>query len=109
MLPKLQLPKLPTLKDAPRFPDVAQTPTPAGPVPIPYPNLGAAAGGPALKLGPLEDSFTRMLGYQKMMQDRLKAETFALGAQVALPSGSDSEPLAHELTHVLQQRLKSKV
>ena len=31
------------------FPDVCQTPTPGGPVPIPYPNIGKAAdtsGGP---------------------------------------------------------------
>src|SRR4029079_17353432 len=32
------------------FPDVCQTPTPGGPVPIPYPNIGKAAdtsGGPS--------------------------------------------------------------
>lgn len=34
---------------SPIFPDVCKTPTPAGPVPIPYPNVGKAAditGGP---------------------------------------------------------------
>jgi hypothetical protein len=28
---------------SPIFPDVCKTPTPAGPVPIPYPNIGKAA------------------------------------------------------------------
>ena len=35
------------------FPDVCNTPTPAGPVPIPYPNIGQSAdtsGGPATVL-----------------------------------------------------------
>jgi hypothetical protein len=34
---------------SPIFPDVCKTPTPAGPVPIPYPNIGEASqtsGGP---------------------------------------------------------------
>ena len=34
---------------SPVFPDVCKTPTPAGPVPIPYPNIGQSAdtsGGP---------------------------------------------------------------
>jgi hypothetical protein len=34
---------------SPIFPDVCKTPTPAGPVPIPYPNIGKASdasGGP---------------------------------------------------------------
>ena len=33
------------------FPDVCKTPSPAGPVPIPYPNIGKAAdtvGGPGI-------------------------------------------------------------
>lgn len=105
----LELAQLPSPKDAPRFPDVVQTPTPAGPVPIPYPNLGALATLPKPKLGPLEDSFTRMLGHQKAVHDRVKAETFALGAQVSFPSSSDPKLQAHELAHIIQQRLKSKV
>jgi hypothetical protein len=35
---------------SPIFPDVCKTPTPAGPVPIPYPNIGKSAdtsGGPS--------------------------------------------------------------
>jgi hypothetical protein len=35
---------------SPVFPDVCQTPTPGGPVPIPYPNIGQASdtsGGPS--------------------------------------------------------------
>src|SRR3954468_16951472 len=35
---------------SPVFPDVCKTPTPAGPVPIPYPNIGTSSmtsGGPA--------------------------------------------------------------
>jgi hypothetical protein len=36
------------------FPDVCKTPTPAGPVPIPYPNIGkssdASAGPPTVKV-----------------------------------------------------------
>ena len=35
---------------SPIFPDVCKTPTPAGPVPIPYPNIGKssdASGGPS--------------------------------------------------------------
>ena len=34
----------------PSFPDVCKTPTPGGPVPVPYPNLGTKTSTPAQKV-----------------------------------------------------------
>jgi hypothetical protein len=54
---------------SPVFPDVCKTPTPGGPVPIPYPNIGRAADTSA---GPKS---VRIDGAQPMVKDAKYSKT----------------------------------
>lgn len=43
--PSTTFPRMPGMPFMPGFPDVCVTPSPGGPVPIPYPNVAAGSGG----------------------------------------------------------------
>ena len=66
---------------SPIFPDVCKTPTPAGPVPIPYPNVGKASdtsGGPSTVKTDGEMPMTKGAKYRMSSGDEAGACEFML-------------------------------
>ena len=70
---------------SPIFPDVCKTPTPAGPVPIPYPNIGKssdASGGPSSVTTDGEMPMTKGAKYMMSAGDEAGAATGVMSSKI---------------------------
>jgi hypothetical protein len=70
---------------SPIFPDVCQTPTPAGPVPIPYPNIGKAAdtsSGPTTVTSDGQMPMTKDAKYQMSAGDEAGSATGVMSGKI---------------------------
>lgn len=69
------------------FPDVCKTPSPGGPVPIPYPNIGTASSRRIAKTGLATKPPTALKGSGLSQQHR--GRLIALHGQLIALNGSD--------------------
>ncbi|HMO79672.1 MAG TPA: DUF4157 domain-containing protein [Pyrinomonadaceae bacterium] len=96
---------------------VSHKPTPPGPVPIPYPNIGPAAkasGLPATVRHDLETKFGADLKdieiYENHAPTMLGAKAFTSGNKIFFAPGSlnvyaeGKQLIGHEVAHVVQQK-----
>jgi hypothetical protein len=70
---------------SPIFPDVCKTPTPAGPVPIPYPNIGQASdtsSGPTTVTADGQMPMTKDAKYAKSSGDEAGSATGVISSKV---------------------------
>ena len=70
---------------SPIFPDVCKTPTPAGPVPIPYPNIGKAAdtsSGPSSVTTDGQMPMTKDAKYMMSAGDEAGSATGVMSSQI---------------------------
>jgi hypothetical protein len=70
------------------FPDVCKTPTPAGPVPIPYPNIGKAAdttGGPPTVTTDGQMPMTKGAQYAMSAGDEAGSATGVMSSKIKGP------------------------
>lgn len=70
---------------SPIFPDVCKTPTPAGPVPIPYPNIGQAAdtsSGPSTVTTDGQMPMTKDAKYQMSSGDEAGSATGVMSSKI---------------------------
>jgi hypothetical protein len=70
---------------SPIFPDVCKTPTPAGPVPIPYPNIGKAgdtSSGPSTVTTDGQMPMTKDAKYQMSTGDEAGSATGVMSSKI---------------------------
>lgn len=73
---------------SPIFPDVCKTPTPAGPVPIPYPNIGKASdtsAGPTTVTADGQMPMTKDAKYMMSTGDEAGAATGVISSKIKGP------------------------
>ena len=70
---------------SPIFPDVCKTPTPAGPIPIPYPNIGKAgdtSSGPSSVTTDGQMPMTKEAKYQMSSGDEAGSATGVMSSKI---------------------------